>query len=330
MAINKVAYVVVCWNNKALLKECLDAIEGQTYKHASIYLIDNNSTDGSADFVEKNYPRVNLIRSDANNGFAKGNNIVIKEVMKDKDVQYVALINSDAILDKDWTTHIVQTALQKPRAAALQGITIDYYNRNLVDSHHIYMANNFQSTQYGYKELYDEKSYFTRKVMGVNAAAAIYSMAFIKSQPFNDFFDEDFFMYLEDVDVSLRALMTGWDNYFVAGAKAYHMGSASSNKRSSDFSLYYTARNQFGLLIKNIPFRVLMHNFSTFIKFEIHFILHLKKNYSNHTARVYIRGRVVGILRAPIYIVKRKKIVGSRKLSSEYLNEVISKKGFIS
>ncbi len=323
----KVAYIIVCWNNKTLLDECLAAIENQTYPHKEIFLIDNNSADGSADFVAENYPGVTLVRSEENNGFARGNNILIDRAMGDKDIKYFALINTDAVLDTDWTQTLVDAAVQHPNAAALQGITIDYFNRHLVDSHHIYVAENFQSTQYGYKSLYLQDNYYSEKVMGVNAAAAIYTRKFVEEQPFKTFFDERFFMYLEDVDVSMRALLLGYDNYFIAGAKAYHMGSASSNKRSSDFSLYYTARNQGALLLKNFPLKILFMHYVNFLKFEVHFIKHLGMHYGRKTRNTYLKGRFVGFFINLRYLVSRCKVMSRRRISSDHLLSLMHNKG---
>ncbi|HEX6258667.1 MAG TPA: glycosyltransferase family 2 protein [Candidatus Saccharimonadales bacterium] len=322
----KVAYIVVCWNNKSLMKECLDAIQAQTYKHKVVYVIDNASSDGSADFIAENYPDVRLVRSGDNNGFARGNNILIKQALRDPEVGYMALVNTDAMIDPDWTEKIVAVAKQHPKAAGLQGVTIDYFNRRLVDSHHIKVSANLQSIQYGYKEPVNEPSYFTQTVMGVNAAAAIYTRAYIEAQPFEDFFDEKFFMYLEDVDVSLRAVVLGWENYFVQGARAYHMGSVSAKKRSSDYSLYMTVRNQAALLYKNVPFAVFRRCFKTFIKFEVHFMLHLRRLYGTKTFFKLLKARCVGILRLPIYIAAHRKIKQQRAISNEYLLQLIQSK----
>jgi len=319
----KVAFIVVCWNNKTLLKECFEAIDAQTYAQKVTYVIDNNSADGSADYIAKEFPKVKLLRSDKNNGFARGNNLLIKEALKDPEVGYIALVNTDAMLDPQWAEKIVAVAKQHPRAGGLQGVTIDYFNHSLIDSHHIKVSGNLQSIQSGYQESVSEKSYFTQTVMGVNAAAAVYTRSFVEGQPFEDFLDEKFFMYLEDVDISLRALVTGWENYFVAGAKAYHMGSVSAKKRSSDFSLCMTVRNQAALLYKNIPFAVFRRCFMKFIKFEIHFMLHIRRQYGNKTLLKLLKARLEGILRLPLYIADHREIKRRRTISNEYLLQLM-------
>lgn len=82
----KVAYILVCWNNQTLLDECIQSINAQTYPEKDIYLIDNNSSDGSVKYIEEHYPYVKLTKSSKNNGFARGNNILLAEALKDNDV----------------------------------------------------------------------------------------------------------------------------------------------------------------------------------------------------------------------------------------------------
>ena len=325
----RVAYIIVCWNNKELLVECIESINKQTYKDKAIYLIDNNSNDGSADFVESNYPEIRLLRSNKNNGFARGNNLLIKEALKDKKIQYFALINSDARITPTWTEKLIKEAQTHNQVACLQGLTVDYYDHSIVDSHHIYVSVNLQSTQYAYQQLNNKDNLSSCEVMGVNAAAAIITREFIEKQPYKNLFDESFFMYLEDVDVSLRALNIGWHNYFVADAIAYHMGSASSKNRSSSFSLYYTARNQIGLILKNIPTPTLIKACPIFLIHEYRFLLYLKSSYPTRVLLKYILGRTVGLLRAPLYLGKRRKLQKKSKIQPDFFWTLMSSKGWV-
>lgn len=326
----KVAYIVVCWNNRKIIDECLKSLKRQTYKPTDIYVIDNASSDGSADYIAKHHPEVKLIRSSVNTAFAKGNNIVIKEALKDETVAYIALINSDAVIDKEWTAEIVKYIHDKPRVAGVQGITLDYYDHKTVDAEHIFVASNFQSTQHGYGETYKEAYAHPRKVFGVNAAAAIYTRKFIEEQPQQKLFDEKFYMYLEDVDVSFRAIMSGWSNYYIPSARAYHMGSVSAKKRSNGYNLEMTFRNQAALLFKNIPLSVFLANLPEAWRMEKHFYLHLYRNFGPVTMMRIIRARIVGILRLPLYIGDRLRLAKKRKINNATLNRAMRNRGIFS
>lgn len=312
-----VAYVVVCWNNKKLLDECIRSIKAQTFPNKRIILVDNNSSDGSAEYVKENYPEVEVLAQEKNHAFAKGNNIGIAHALQDSDVEYIALVNTDATLDSHWTETILDFAQKKPRGAAFQTITLDYYNHEIIDSTHIYVAHNGQATQGSWRRPatfgYDVAP---QKVFGCNAAAVIYTRKFIEAQPFDKFFDETMWMYLEDVDVAARATVMGWDNYTVPGARAYHMGSASSSSNPG-FSLYLTFRNNSGMLLKNFPWIILLKMAPRLIRGDIDTVKVLYGSGRKNQIKFIIKGRVVGFFQAPLYLFKRRQL--SRRIDSRTL-----------
>jgi GT2 family glycosyltransferase len=314
----RVAFIIIGWNNIDLLEECFQSIIDQTYKDVSIYYVDNGSADDSVAFTKKNYPNVKLILPGVNTGFAKGNNLGIAEVLKDPDVGYIALLNSDARLDKDWTTRIVEFALLKPKAAILQGTTLDYYNHEIIDSTHVYIAHNGQATQGNWRH-YAQGELGPLKTFGANAAACIISRAFIEAQPFKTkLFDETMFMYLEDVDLAARATIMGWDNYLVPVARAYHMGSASSGKNPG-FSLYMTFRNNSAMLFKSLPMKMILRMMPDIIRGDIDTVRTLRRLGKKEAVRKVIRGRIVGILRLPLFIRKRRIMLRKSTITRAYL-----------
>lgn len=315
---SKVAFVVVGWNNAALLPECFESIFRQTYKSVCIYYVDNDSKDESTELVKKDFPNVTLLEPGTNTGFAKGNNIGIKKALEDPEVGYIALLNTDATLDEDWVKRMVTFAEQKPKAALMQGTTLDYYNHNIIDSTHIFIAHNGQGTQGHWRDYYQHE-HGPKKVYGVNAAACMMTRTFLEAQPFGDeVFDETMFMYLEDVDLATRATIMGWDNYLVPGARAYHMGSASSGKNPG-FSLYMTFRNNSALLFKNLPLTMLIRMAPKILRGDLDTVRELRRRGDKRAAKLVIKGRVVGIFRLPLFF--RKRFVARRhsKTANTYL-----------
>jgi GT2 family glycosyltransferase len=311
-----VAYIIVCWNNKDLLKECIETIQAQTYPHKRIIMVDNDSSDDSVAYVQKNFPDVEVLAQDKNYAFAKGNNIGIVHALKDKNVGYIALVNTDATLDSYWTTTLVDFAAKKPRGAAFQTVTLDYYDHGTVDSTHIYVAHNGQATQASWRRpLPAGYDIAPRKVFGCNAAAVVYSRGFIEQQPFDEFFDERMFMYLEDVDIAARATMLGWDNYVVPGARAYHMGSASSGKNPG-WSLYMTFRNNSGMLVKNLPLLVLLRMFPKLVRGDIDTIKVLWRTNRRPAIKLVVKGRLIGVAMTPLYLAKRFKLAKHRNIET--------------
>ena len=289
---NKVAFIVVGWNNAKILPECFESIEKQSYQSTDTYFVDNGSKDDSVETTKRNFPSVKIIEPGYNTGFAKGNNIGIKEALKDPEVGYVALVNSDARLKEDWTKNIVEFAAKKPKGALYQGTTLDYYDESVIDSTHTYVSYNGQATQGNWRYYYQREP-GPKKVFGVNAAACMISRAFIEAQPFGDeLFDEKMFMYLEDVDLAARATVLGWDNYLVPDARALHMGSASSGKNPG-FSLYMTFRNNSAMLFKNFPLKMLIRMSPAILRGDIDTIRVLRRMGKEDAASKVVKGRLI-------------------------------------
>jgi GT2 family glycosyltransferase len=320
----KVAYIIVGWNNRDLLKECLDSINDQTYNNHKIFYIDNDSKDESVAYVMKNFPGVTVIEPGYNTGFAKGNNIGISQALEDESVEYLALINTDARIEKKWASRLIEFAEQKPKGALFQGLTLDYYDNNIIDSTHIYISHNGQGTQGGWRYYY-KGEFGPKKVFGVNAAACLISRKFIEAQPFGkEVFDERMFMYLEDIDLSARSTIMGWDNYSVPNAYAYHMGSASSGKNPG-FSLYMTFRNNSGMLYKNIPYSILLRLVPKIVRSDIETFRHLRRLGKKAAAWKMLRGRVAGLWYVPRYSLKRRKVQKIQNIDKDYLWQLMSK-----
>jgi len=314
----KISYIVVGWNNLKLLNDCFISIQQQQSVEKTIYYVDNDSKDESVDFVRTHFPEVIVLPQAINTGFAKGNNIAIEEIMKDSTVDYIGLLNTDARLTPDWSQMILSLAAHKPKGACFQGTNLDYYNHNIIDSTHIYVSHNGQGTQ-GHWRHYDISELGPKKIFGVNAAACLISRKFVEAQPFGSkLFDEAFFMYLEDVDLAARSTIMGWDNYLVSGARAYHMGSASSGKNPS-FSLYMTFRNNNALLFKNFSIKENIRITPKLIRGDIDTIKTLHRRGQNKAIRAVIKGRALGILRLPLYVGKRHKVFKNRHIDSDYL-----------
>jgi GT2 family glycosyltransferase len=315
---SKIAYIVVGWNNLTLLGECFSSIEKQESVGGKIIYVDNASKDNSVDFVRSNFPDALVIPQSKNTGFAKGNNIGIKEALNDPQIEYIALINSDARIAPDWSEKIIKLAAHKPKGACYQGTNLDYYKHSVIDSTHIYVSHNGQGTQ-GNWRYYDIAELGPKKIFGVNAAACVISRKFIKAQPFGSkVFDESFFMYLEDIDLAARSTIMGWDNYLVPGARAYHMGSASSGKNPR-FSLYMTFRNNCPVLFKNFSMRENIKIAPKLIRGDLDTILTLHRRKQNKAIWSVIKGRCTGLLRLPLYIWKRHQVFRKRKIDADYL-----------
>ncbi|MCL2481844.1 MAG: glycosyltransferase family 2 protein [Propionibacteriaceae bacterium] len=323
-----VAYLIVTWNNADIIAGCIDSIFAQAGVKSDVYVLDNDSSDDTITQVRK-YRKVHLLKSTRNLGFAKGNNVLIRHALRNPDVQWVALINSDAVLDTQWTRNILDYVDGKPSVAAAQGLTLDYYDHHIVDSRHIYVSKRLQGIQYGYTELVDHEAYYPRKVFGVNAAAAMFSRDFIEHQPDPDsyFFDERFYMYYEDVDVAYRALVAGYDSFFVPTAVAYHMGSVSAKKNMKMYPVIMTARNHLAVVYKNTPWRLIFLSMPELLKGIKDFLQQVKHDHGVKGMRKVLGTYVIGLLRLPMYARSRREIRKHTRLGSNYMMVVMRQEG---
>lgn len=318
--IPNVTFVIVGWNNKDLIDECLRSISAQTYKNCGTVYVDNGSKDNSIEHIRKNHPNTNIVDAKTNQGFAIANNIGIAKALENKDCQYVALLNTDARVAPDWAEKLIKFSTSNENIACMQSPTFDYYDHDTLDSYGIQIDHKGRAMQLGYRT---PKSSLpgTQIVFGTNAAANMITRKFIEAQPFGlQVFDEDLWMYLEDVDLAARATVLGWNNWFVNESAAYHMGSASSGKNPG-FSVYMIYRNNFPMLVKNLPYSLVFKMVPGIIVSDIQIITSLIKGRSFIALKSLIRGRIKGIGLLPAMVRKHSHIA---RLSTTTKNRIWS------
>lgn len=312
-----VTFIIVCWNNRDLLEECFQSIDQQKYKQLHTIVVDNGSTDNSVSYIRSRHPKIELIETGKNNGFAIGNNIGIAHALKDPECQYVVLLNTDARLSPDWVEQLVAFAVKHPKGAAFQSPTVDYYDHNILDSRGLTFDHRGRAVQLGYRE--QNPNLKTKQVFGVNAAAAMFSRAFLEDQPFGtDYFDSDMWMYSEDVDIAARAIITGWQNWFVNKSCAYHMGSASSSGNPG-FSIFMSYRNNTFVLVKNFPWSMILRILPGLIVTDVASIYRHIKGRNYIAIKAMIRARCYSLLHLRVYLAKRQKIKSRRVISNHDL-----------
>lgn len=317
----KAAIVLVCWNNADLLTDCLESIAAQSYAHAWTILVDNGSADESVSVATATMPGITVIEAGYNAGFARGNNLGIARALEDPETRYVTLVNTDARLHADWLRSLVDFAEREQRVASLQGLTLDYADHDVIDSTHVFVDRSGYASQGHWQERVSVAAHSASRVFGVNAAACLFTREFIEAQPFDELFDESMFMYLEDVDVAARATVMGWTSYFVPDAIAYHLGSASTGGGTgkSRYAFYMTYRNNFGMLVKNLPWSILLKIMIRAPAADYRTIRGLLQAGERRTAGEVFRGRLVGLVRMPIYLRKRARLRKVRRVEPDEL-----------
>lgn len=245
-----VAVVIPNWNGKEDLPACLDSLRTQS-ELCEIIVVENGSTDGSLELVKSLYPEVTLLPQKKNLGFDGGVNVGIRYAL-DKNYPYIALLNNDAVADKDWLRHLVMALENNPQAGIATCKFMDSAKQHLDSTGDIYTTWGLSYPR-GRGEPVSEKYDGDTLVFGASGGASLYRAALLRQI---GLFDEDFFAYYEDVDISWRAQLTGWKVAYEPKAIAYHKISATSSKIKG-FATYHTIKNYPWVLWKNVPLGLL-------------------------------------------------------------------------
>ena len=240
-----VTVIIVNWNGGALLNECLTRLTQQTLAPARILVMDNGSTDGSAQRAEQ-VPGVTVRMLGANLGFAAANNRALEEC----DTELVALLNPDALPDADWLKCLVAAAHAHPHVAFFGSRQIAYGSPTILDGiGDVYHLSGLIWRD-GYKRSQNVADDIAREIFSACACAALYRRAVLTEA---GGFDEDFFCYAEDIDLGFRLRLSGHTCRYVPDAIVHHVGSMSSGGQHSDFSIYHGHRNLVWTYVKNMP-----------------------------------------------------------------------------
>lgn len=254
-----VAVIIVNWNGKKLLKNCLEALAVQTFKDFQTFLVDNGSVDGSVEFIQENYPWVKIISLKENTGFAKGNNIGIAKALEDEKTEYIVTINNDTAADEFFLERLVASAKENPLAGSVAPKVKYFYEENLIDSVGVLVHRDGGGVNRGNKDVDQGQLDKKEEIFGVCAGAALYRRKALEEVAENgEFFDELFFAYFEDLDLAWRLRLFGWTAVSCPEAIIKHIHSATGISYSP-FKAYHVNRNRFFLILKNFPFRFMLY-----------------------------------------------------------------------
>lgn len=241
----EVSVVIPNYNGEKYIRTCLISLFNQSLRPGEIIIVDNNSSDKSIDIIEEFKEKVTLVKLDTNKGFS----VAVNEGIKRAKGEFVALLNNDTELDKEWLQQLYLAINKDEKIFSCCSKMLRYDNRNIIDD----VGDEYNILGWATKtgDGKDSSDYVEdRYVFSSCAGAAIY-----RRRIFDEIglFDENFFAYNEDVDISYRANIYGYKNLFASKAIVYHIGSASSGSRHNDFKVRLAARNNIYLIYKNMP-----------------------------------------------------------------------------
>ncbi len=301
----KVTVIIINFNGGEMICQCMAALAEQRFRDFAIVVVDNNSSDGSVDSIRQRYPLVEILVLDTNLGFAGGVNHAVRATAAGP---LVALLNPDAFPGPDWLGNLVAAADDHPEFAAFGSRMYSDNDRlrldGVGDAYHVSGLPWRQGHGRPNTPRHDHRA----EIFAPCAAAALYRLSALESV---GLLDEEFFLYVEDVDLGFRLRLAGYRALYIPEASIRHVGSAFVG-RNSDFQIYHGHRNLVWVYIKNMPG----------ILFWLFLPLHVGLNlvtllwFSLHgKTRVIFRAKRDAILGIPHHWNKRKAIQANRKVS---------------
>ncbi len=307
-------YVIVPnWNGKDRLKACLDSLAAQTFAHQAI-VVENGSSDGSVEFVKANYPEVILIEHTKNQGFAGGVNAGIRYALG-REGEYMALFNNDAVADKHWLSELVKEMEAQPKAGIVTSKLLDSDGKTFDSTGDFYTTWGLPFPR-GRGEPIDDRYDKPEWVFGASGGASLY-----RSRLFKDIglFDEDFFAYYEDIDLSFRAQLAGWQVRYTPKAVAYHQIGATSGKIKG-FTTYHSLKNLQLIFWKDVPVSLMFKVLPRLLLANGLFFL---RSLSRGQVWPAAKGVLYGLMLTPKKLVQRLAIQHHRKVPVSYIKSIM-------
>jgi GT2 family glycosyltransferase len=301
--------IIPNYNGMQLLPVCLDALRRQTRHDFQITVVDDASTDESTALIRQRYPEVYLIELRHNSGLAKAINHAITQTR----AEYVVLLNNDTEADEHWLAELVGALEQHPEYAFAASKLRLFDRRDVLHSAGDGYRIDGVPFNRGVWEVDHGQYDRSAEVFGPCAGAAAYRRSALETIAINGrVFDEDLFMYCEDVDLNIRAQLAGYRTIFVPTAIVYHKLSATGGGLLAS---YYCGRNFILVWSKNMPTTAITRYFFAFLKQQLHITFDALRHIRGAAARARLRGQLAAIRDLPRFIAKRRLIRQRQQLA---------------
>ena len=308
----RVTIIVVNWNGRRFLEDCLGSLCFQTYPYRETILVDNGSTDSSVGFAREKLPGVKIIELGENRGFTGGNLAGLDAARG----EFIMLLNNDTRADEMWLETILQPMLQDPTVGICASKLVFADDKKINSA-----GDGITTAAVGFNlGLGKDGALFNKSgpVFGACAAAVLYRRKMLDEI---GFLDDDFFLYDEDTDLNFRAQLAGWKCVYVPGAVVHHVSNATAG-RLSDTHVYYHTRNLEFVWLKNMPLGLMVRFAHHKIMQEVGAFCYLCLRHGKW--RPYFRAKRDALRLVPVMWKKRKEIQRRKRVSNFYLKSIMT------
>ncbi|HEY84397.1 MAG TPA: glycosyltransferase family 2 protein [Chloroflexi bacterium] len=308
--------IIPNWNGAKYLPTCFDALQKQSYPHIETILVDNASSDESLLLTRRDYPWVKLIQLPQNMGLTAAINRGIAQAGGD----IIVALNNDTEVEPNWAEALLKAFEAHPDAGMVASKMRLFDRRSVIHSAgDAFGADGIPINRGVWQEdigQFDNDDY----IFGGCGGAAAYLKAMLDDI---GLFDEDLFMYCEDVDLNWRAQLAGYKCVFAPNAVVYHHLSATGG---GEIASYYTGRNTLFVLAKSLPGAVWRKHFPKIITAQLKIAWDALRAWRGAAARARLRGQLAGLWQLPRWLRKRRQIQATRRVSDDYVNSLLKNK----
>lgn len=302
--------VIPNWNGRQMLEICLASLVAQRHRNFRIIVVDNGSTDDSVEFVNGHYPEVQLVELPENRGFSAAVNEGIKAGRND----WVLLLNNDIEMDSLCLENLMREAVAEPDYKLFALKMVSFHERSILDGAGDGVLRGGVGYRLGTMEP-DSERYSTKKqVFGACGGAALYHRSVFDTI---GCFDEEFFAYLEDVDLNMRAVRAGYKCCYIPEAVVYHVGSATTGSKFNRLTIKLTTRNNIFVICKNYTWTMFLKFLPSLLVYQFFWFLFVVKK------RQFI-GYIEGLCGAIPYVLKMCRRSGRSDIPGMLTNKEFS------
>jgi GT2 family glycosyltransferase len=307
------------------LDGCFKSIYKQKYKKFKLILIDDGSKDQSVNFVKKNFSKADIIKLNKNQGFVKAINKGINYSIQKYNPKYIALLNNDTRVDKNWLYYLVKKINQEKNIASIASSMLSYYDPNKIDSYGGTFTKSLPNVPVDIGAGKKVKNFNSpNQVISPCWGAALLNVSILNKIGLAD---NRYFSYVEDFDWGWRATILGYKNLFEPKAKVYHKHSATWNKQPFKKE-YLLRRNLLCSALKNFEPRYLLWFMPTifYLHIQLPRLFFRKKELPFNQRVQYLiipfKSILWNIISLPKTLLLRQKIQSKRKISDKKLMEL--------
>lgn len=312
--------IIPNWNGVKLLGQCLDALRQQTFKDFEVIVVENGSTDGSVEFIRQQYPEVILLEQETNLGFAGGVNVGLRY----SEAKYKVLLNNDTAVDSGWLKALVDTAGRHNTAFAVVSKILEASKEKQPKQYKIDSTGDQYSTwgmafPRGRGEVDAGQFDAGEQVFAACGGSVLYRSNLLAKV---GLFDEDFFAYYEDVDISFRARLLGYSVLYEPKSVVYHAIGATSGGGLKPFTRFHSVKNAHYLYLKNMPGWLFWKYLPLFMLGQVMTFLSSLKH---GLILAHLKGLLWVVVFLPKKLVQRWRLQHRRKTSSAEIDKLLYK-----